>query len=155
MAIFACYLETWRWPLEEIVVCVYVLITRSCPTLCESMDCSLRLLCPQNSPGKNTGVGSHALLQGIFLTQVSCFAGRFFTVWATTEAQNKQLQRVKIGCLWETRLRVRRGRIQILFIIKSYSASFVFLVSSFLFSFQNNEHVIFSSKILSDIIILE
>ena len=28
-----------------------------------------RLLCPQNSPGKNTGVGSHFLLQGIFLTQ--------------------------------------------------------------------------------------
>ena len=28
-----------------------------------------RLLCPWNSPGKNTGVGSHSLLQGIFLTQ--------------------------------------------------------------------------------------
>ena len=27
------------------------------------------LLCPQNSPGKNTGVGCHALLQGIFPTQ--------------------------------------------------------------------------------------
>ena len=29
------------------------------------------LLCPWNSPGKNTGVGCHAFLQGIFLTQVS------------------------------------------------------------------------------------
>ena len=28
-----------------------------------------RLLCPWNSPGKNTGVGCHALLQGIFPTQ--------------------------------------------------------------------------------------
>ena len=28
-----------------------------------------RLLCPWDSPDKNTGVGSHALLQGIFLTQ--------------------------------------------------------------------------------------
>ena len=28
-----------------------------------------RLLCPQNSPGKNTGVGSNSLLQGTFLTQ--------------------------------------------------------------------------------------
>ena len=28
-----------------------------------------RLLCSWNSPGKNTGVGSHSLLQGIFLTQ--------------------------------------------------------------------------------------
>ena len=29
----------------------------------------LWLLCPWNSPGKNTGVGSHSLLQGIFPTQ--------------------------------------------------------------------------------------
>ena len=28
-----------------------------------------RLLCPWDSPGKNTGVGYHALLQGIFPTQ--------------------------------------------------------------------------------------
>ena len=28
-----------------------------------------RFLCPWNSPGKNTGVGCHSLLQGIFLTQ--------------------------------------------------------------------------------------
>ena len=28
-----------------------------------------KLLCPWDSPGKNTGVGSHSLLQGIFLTQ--------------------------------------------------------------------------------------
>ena len=30
---------------------------------------AIRLLCPWDSPGKNTGVGCHALLQGIFLTQ--------------------------------------------------------------------------------------
>ena len=30
-----------------------------------------RPLCPWNSPGKNTGVGSHSLLQGIFPTQGS------------------------------------------------------------------------------------
>ena len=30
-----------------------------------------RLLCPWNSPGKNTGVGSYSLLQGIFPTQGS------------------------------------------------------------------------------------
>ena len=28
-----------------------------------------RLLCPWDSPGKNTGVGCHVLLRGIFLTQ--------------------------------------------------------------------------------------
>ena len=35
----------------------------------------LRLLCPWDSPGKNTRVGCHALLQEIFLTQGSnlCF----------------------------------------------------------------------------------
>ena len=43
-------------------------------------------LCPWASPVKSTGVGCHALLQGIFPTQgsnlylpVSCVAGRFFT----------------------------------------------------------------------------
>ena len=51
---------------------------QSCPTLCDPMDCSPpRLLCLWNSPGKNTGVGCHFLLQGIFPTQglnscVSC-----------------------------------------------------------------------------------
>ena len=30
-----------------------------------------RLLCPWDSPGKNTRVGCHALLQGIFPTQGS------------------------------------------------------------------------------------
>ena len=30
-----------------------------------------RLLCPWDSPGKNTGVGCHSLLQGSFLTQGS------------------------------------------------------------------------------------
>ena len=30
-----------------------------------------RLLCPWNSPGKNTGVGCQSLLQEIFLTQGS------------------------------------------------------------------------------------
>ena len=50
-------------------------------------------LAPQSMefcPGKNTGVGGHSLLQKIFPTQgssqVSCIAGRFFTVWATREA---------------------------------------------------------------------
>ena len=46
-----------------------------------------RLLCPWDSPGKNTGVGCHALLQGIFPTQVSCIAGRLFTIWATQGAR--------------------------------------------------------------------
>ena len=52
-----------------------------------------RVFCPWDSPGKNTGVGCHALLQGIFLTQGSkpclvspALAGRFFTTRTTWEA---------------------------------------------------------------------
>ena len=50
-----------------------------------------QILCPQNSPGRNTGVGSCSLLQGIFTTQgsnpVYHIAGGFFTVWATRADQ--------------------------------------------------------------------
>ena len=53
-----------------------------------------QFLCPRGSPGKNTGVGCHALLQGMLQTQElnSCLmspalAGRFFTTGATWEAQ--------------------------------------------------------------------
>ena len=41
---------------------VKILVAPSCLTLCDSTDCSL---CPWDSPGKNTGVDSHSLLQGI------------------------------------------------------------------------------------------
>ena len=44
-----------------------MLVTQSCLTLCNPMDCSLPGSSPWNSPGKNTGVGCHSLLQGIFL----------------------------------------------------------------------------------------
>ena len=45
-------------------------VTQSCPTLCDHMDSSLiGLFCPWNSPGRNTGVGCHFLLQGIFPIQ--------------------------------------------------------------------------------------
>ena len=49
------------------VVCFFFPVTKSCTTLWDPMDYSL--LCPWNSPGKNTGVGCHFLLQGIFPTQ--------------------------------------------------------------------------------------
>ena len=50
---------------------------------CNPMDCSpTRLLCPWDSPGKNTGVDCHFLLQGSFpthgLTRVSCVAGSLY-----------------------------------------------------------------------------
>ena len=65
-----------------------VLIAQLCLILCDPMDWS-----PPGSsvpPSKNTGVGCHSLLQGISQprdwTQISCSAGRFFTVWATRKA---------------------------------------------------------------------
>ena len=46
-----------------------VKVAQSCPTLQPQRLQPTRLLCPWDSPGKNTGVGCHFLLQGIFLTQ--------------------------------------------------------------------------------------
>ena len=77
-----------RWDPEEKVK---ELVTQSCPTLCNSMDYSL---CPWNSPGKNTGVGSHSFFRGSSpsrdQTQVSGIAGRFFIVWATPETRDPE-----------------------------------------------------------------
>ena len=49
---------------------VLCLAAQSCPTLCDPTDYSLPgLSVLGDSPSKNTGVGCHALLQGILLTQ--------------------------------------------------------------------------------------
>ena len=54
---------------EDAILC---LVAQSCLTLCDLMDCSLPGFSVHgNSPGKATGVGCHALLQRIFLTQGS------------------------------------------------------------------------------------
>ena len=42
---------------------------RLCPTLCAPWTVATRFLCPQDFPGKNTGVGCHFLLQGMIPTQ--------------------------------------------------------------------------------------
>ena len=61
-----------------------------------------RLLCPWNSPGKNSGVSCHFLLQGTFPTQGSNpghpHCNRLFTNWATREALSVDVQaRFKTG----------------------------------------------------------
>ena len=43
-----------------------VLVVQLCLILCDLID-----VCPWDSPGKNSGVGCHSLLQAIFLTQGS------------------------------------------------------------------------------------
>ena len=51
-------------------MCMHARSLQSCPTLCSPTNCSLSgFSVYEDSPGKNTGVGCHALLQGIFLTQ--------------------------------------------------------------------------------------
>ena len=45
------------------------LSAQSCPALCDPLDCTPPGSCPWNFLGKNTRVGCHFLLQGIFLTQ--------------------------------------------------------------------------------------
>ena len=71
---------------------MHVCVAQSHPILCDPMDCSPPgSSVHEDSPRKDTGVGWHALFQSVFptqeQTQVSCIAGRFFTIWATREAQ--------------------------------------------------------------------
>ena len=58
---------SWSWVND-----VKVIVTQSYLTLCDPMDYSPPGSSVHgDSPGKNTGVGSLSLLQGIFLTQGS------------------------------------------------------------------------------------
>ena len=58
-------------PFLPVKVKMKMLLAQLCPTLCDPMDCSPpgSSVCPWDSPGKNPGVGSSFLLQGIFPTQ--------------------------------------------------------------------------------------
>ena len=67
-------------------MCLHAQSLQSCLTLCDPMDCSPPGSSVWDSPGKKTGVGCHALLQGSSLSRdrthvscVSCFTGGFFT----------------------------------------------------------------------------
>ena len=69
-------IRTWThiWGIHNSAhyVSVLCLVAQSCPSLCHPMDCSLPgFSVLGDSPGKNTGVGCHALLQGAFPTQGS------------------------------------------------------------------------------------
>ena len=80
--------------LEDLLIfLVKVLLIQLCPTLCTPIDCSqpgssdIRLLCPWDSPGKNTRGLAISFSRGsscpIDQTQVSCTAGIFLTNWAS------------------------------------------------------------------------
>ena len=58
--------------LSPLLCAVLCLVAQSCLTLWDPMDCSPPVSSVhRDSPGKNTAVGCHALLQGIFPTQGS------------------------------------------------------------------------------------
>ena len=86
------------------VVCAKSL--QSCLTLCDPVDCSPQApLSMQDSPGKSTGVSSHALLQGdlpdpgikpaSFRSLV--LAGGFLTTISTWEAHHFKCSSVYVG----------------------------------------------------------
>ena len=82
------------------------------PTLCGPIDCSLPgSSFPWSFLSKNTGMGCHFLLQGIFPSQgssppllpashVSALAGEFFTTSATWEALNPGKSQVPTWDHW-------------------------------------------------------
>ena len=87
---FLAYMHVCVCVCVRACVCVR-LVAQSCPTLCDPMGGSLPGSSVHgDSPGKSTGMGCHALPQGILPTRglnpVSHIAGRFFTIWATREA---------------------------------------------------------------------
>ena len=59
-----------KYMTQAVYICKKVLVTRG-QILWRPMDCSPLVLCPWNSPGRNTRMCYHILLQGIFLTQGS------------------------------------------------------------------------------------
>ena len=69
---YTCYSSTLVF---IIVFALCMCVCVSCSVMSDSLQSHelypTRLLCPWDFPGKNTGVGCHALLQGIFPTQGS------------------------------------------------------------------------------------
>ena len=83
-------------PLLNIPSTLY-LYAQSCLTLCDPMDCSPPGSSVHgDSPGKNTEVGSHFLLQGIFLTQGSnprlLHCRQIINRWATRLLSNSNYE---------------------------------------------------------------
>ena len=64
--------ENWSLGIKSSSIfplCVHAKSFQSCPTFCNPLDLAHQAPLSWDSPGKNTGVGCHALLQGIFPTQ--------------------------------------------------------------------------------------
>ena len=61
--------ENSMWKKKILVNHVWPLVVNHATQWTVARQAPLPFLCPWNSPGKNTGVGSHSLLQWILLTQ--------------------------------------------------------------------------------------
>ena len=103
---FPCPSWVPSWPRDQTCLSYFsckgcAVFNQLCPTLCYPMDCSLPGSSVHgDSSGRNSGVGCHALLQGIFptqgWTQISCIAADSFTVWTTSSVSSVQL----LSCVW-------------------------------------------------------
>ena len=88
----AFFTDSGVYDLSWEIHCVCVLVTQSCPTLCEPLDCI------------PPGFYVHGILQARILewigipfsrgsshprhqTQISCIIARFFTIWATRKSK--------------------------------------------------------------------
>ena len=109
-----------------------------CLIVCDPTDCSPRFLCPWGSPDKDTGMGCHFLLHGIFWPRdQTCLmlpglAGRFFTTSATWGAlkyfidsgekkfRSKKNPKAKMGwCTFAEAVRWLSPLLSVIFRIKS------------------------------------
>ena len=61
--------HTWKWKKTKVLVSVMS------DSLWPHRQQAAKLLCPWNSPGKNTGVGSHSLLNGSQFSSVQSLSG--------------------------------------------------------------------------------
>ena len=71
----------------SIMVWVKVKVTQSCQTLCDPMDYRVRGILQAGILERVAFLFSRGSSRPKDWTQVSCIAGRFFTSWATREAQ--------------------------------------------------------------------
>ena len=94
---FSCHrpvLEKWK-----------VLVTQSCPTLCDPMDCSHPLTLSMEFSRQEYWSGLPFPSPGNLPDQVSYIAGRYFTIWATREAHRPILGEEEIIFLFNPPIR--------------------------------------------------
>ena len=114
-----------------------------------------RLLCPWDSPDKDTGVDCHSLLQGSSQlrdwTRVSCISGGFFTIWVTREAH---ISMVKKGLyinqihekFWVKEKRKGRKRLTLMY---GLTAGWIFSYSRISVNRKEQlSHIIFTDTLL-------